>query len=362
MSFISSVRTLYLAWSQSTPLPILLDASATFQSWHTFNEDNGKWTRLHVQAPAEQNEPGLGTQHGKFTSREPLPQTLTLATWNVDGFGKHPEARTDGILSALQSLDHVPDVVLFQEVPHKALIYLLSNARVREGWILSEADDTNWAGVQFATLTMLSRARFKSFTSPGTLASAPCNPFSAGPVWRVKYPTRFKRDALCCDVFYHNTRIRLVNVHLDSLPIQPNQRPRQVEITASLIKHAGVDCGLVAGDFNPVSEEDASLVSENGLVDVWEMINPAEDGFTWGLEGSGEPFPPGRFDKVAVLGLRPKRIDVIHPGFVSEVEEPDERGPSESEDQHGALLGEHSLPWSDHSGLLASLDLINLRQ
>ncbi|KAJ0122019.1 hypothetical protein J7T55_002530 [Diaporthe amygdali] len=246
MSFISSLRTLYLAWSQSTPLPILLDASATFQSWHTFNEDNGKWTRLYVQAPEQQNDPSLGTQPGKSTSREPLPRTLTLATWNVDAFGKHHEARMDGILSALQSHNQVPDVVFFQEASHKALIYLLSNARVREGWILSEADDTNWAGVQFATLTMLSRARFRSFTSPGMLASALCNPFSAGPVWRVKYPTRFKRDALCCDVFYQNTRIRLVNVYLDSLPVQPNQRPRQVEIAASLIKHAGVGCGLVA--------------------------------------------------------------------------------------------------------------------
>ena len=44
-----------------------------------------------------------------------------------------------------------------------------------------------------------------------------------GPIWRVKYPSRFERDALCCDILLPSHgpaknpfRVRLANVHLDS--------------------------------------------------------------------------------------------------------------------------------------------------
>lgn len=136
---------------------------------------------------------------------------------------------------------------------------------------------------------------------------------SLGPVWRVKYLSRFSRDALCCDIFLSASRIRLINVHLDSLNINPGNRPRQLAIAASLLRVAGVDCGVVAGDFNPVAESDASLVADNGLLDDWEVLRPGEDGFTWGLDGEGAPFPPGRLDKVVFRGerLTPVSIEVL---------------------------------------------------
>lgn len=214
--------------------------------------------------------------------------------------------------------------------------------------------------MQFATLTLLSRRRFNRTPDPST--STYSSLFSAGPIWRVKYPSRFSRDALCCDVLHQNARIRLVNVHLDSLPIEPNQRPRQVEIAAKLIQQASVDYGLVAGDFNPVSAEDATVIPENGLVDAWEATHPGEDGFTWGLPGSGTPFPPGRFDKVAVVGLRPKNVDVIPVGLVSMVAELGEIGPPQGEGKCGPATRDDcgQIPWSDHSGVLASLELVHL--
>ncbi|ENH71056.1 hypothetical protein FOC1_g10008428 [Fusarium oxysporum f. sp. cubense race 1] len=55
-----------------------------------------------------------------------------------------------------------------------------------------------------------------------------------GPVWRVKYPSRFGRDALCCDVSVRSSpinetcQLRLINVHLDSLPVQPLKHPEQL--------------------------------------------------------------------------------------------------------------------------------------
>lgn len=277
-------------------------------------------------------------------------------TWNVDAFGDSHESRINGILSKLQRMltnGSGPDVVFFQEVSRKAFAHLLQSAYFREHWASSEADETNWADVPFATMTLLSRSSFGVPSETAQSGLEPTLPSTVDvgsgfcPVWRVKYPSRFKRDALCCDIFWgRDTRIRLINVHLDSLPIQPNQRPGQVAIAANLLRTAGVGRGVIAGDWNPVSEEDASLVQENRLVDAWERLHPGEDGLTWGLHGKAEPFPPARLDKVAVLGLKPLDIQVIHPGVL--LAEPD------SGKEVTAGNGGEGVPWSDHSGLFCS--------
>ncbi|KAG6363354.1 hypothetical protein INS49_008451 [Diaporthe citri] len=161
----------------------------------------------------------------------------------------------DGILSKLQRMltnGSGPDIVFFQEVSRKALTHLLQSDRFREHWVSSEVDETNWAEVPFATMTLLSRSSFcNPENTPDSTSSSTADAGSGiCPVWRIKYPSRFKRDALCCDIFWgRETRIRLVNVHLDSLPIQPNQRPRQAAIAASILRTAGVGCGVIAGDW-----------------------------------------------------------------------------------------------------------------
>ncbi|KAF4966046.1 hypothetical protein FSARC_6246 [Fusarium sarcochroum] len=166
-----------------------------------------------------------------------------------------------------------------------------------------------------------------------------------GPSWRVKFPSRFDRDALCCDIFVpslsspHNStktsQLRLVNVHLDSLPIQPSKRPEQLSIVAELLREAGQ--GLVAGDFNPVLPEDDALVQGNGLVDAWVELHKTKPGFTWGVDGK-QKFPAGRLDKVAMLGLRPVDIEVLHPDTI--------------QGDDGQVVS-----WSDHSGLKCTFDL-----
>lgn len=332
MSLVSSIRTRYLAWSQSTPLSNLPDIPLpVFQRWHAYDTSARQW------APVEPSQ-SLSTP-----LQTSLPPTLQLLTWNIDAFADEHESRIDGVLFKIRHLldsHRGPDVVFFQEVSKKALAHLLQNTWVRENWLSSEADEANWAGVPFATMTLLSRARF----------GLPSNPsFLPGPLWRVKYPSRYGRDALCCDIFWNSiTRLRLINVHLDSLDIQPNKRPRQVAIAADLLRTAGVDRGLIAGDWNPVSKEDATLVQENGLVDAWERLHPGDDGFTWGLDGKGAPFPPGRLDKVAMVGLEPVDIRIINPETLSAA-----TGPGE-EVATGSVPG---VEWSDHSGLLCSFGL-----
>lgn len=349
MSFISSICTRYLAWSHSIPLPDLSDAGPpVFQHWHVFNKSTCKWATV---------QPGPlkpGVLDLSETSK-PISQTpnLRLLTWNIDAFGDKHESRMEGILSKLRQMledGGGPDVVFFQEVSRKALASLLQKDWARECWISSEADETIWADTPFASMILLSRSRFKVLSGnlPPT-AAASNGSFLLGPVWRVKYPSRFDRDALCCDIFWNRTtRIRLVNVHLDSLPIQPNLRPRQVSIAANLLRTPGVDYGVIAGDWNTITEEDMVLAHKNGLVDAWEYLHPGEDGFTWGLDGKGEPFPPGRLDKVAVLGLRLADIRVIHPETLLAAIGQEERM---------AGNGREGVSWSDHSGLVCSFIL-----
>ena len=365
MSFISFLRTCYLSWSHSTPLPDLPDAAPpVFQHWHIFNKSTGKWTPVQL-GPLDDAQP-QPQPHRLGGTAPTISQTpdLQLLTWNIDAFGNRPESRMEGLLSKLQQMhagDNTgPDIVFFQEVSRKALVYLLQNAWIKDFWISSEADDRNWADVPFATMTLLSRSRFGVPSSnsnpgsqpastwlPGAAATASSGGFHLGPVWRVKYPSRFNRDALCCDIIWNRTaRIRLVNVHLDSLPIQPNQRPRQVAIAADLLRTAGVGRGVIAGDWNPVTEEDMALARENNLIDAWEYLHPGESGFTWGLDGKGDPFPAARLDRVAVLGVRLVDIRVIHP----------ETLPTATSSREEEIAGDsrEEVPWSDHSGLICN--------
>ncbi|KAK3897273.1 hypothetical protein C8A05DRAFT_39185, partial [Staphylotrichum tortipilum] len=281
MALFSRLRTQISSWWQDTPLPA--GTSATFQSWHEFDRAGNRWR------PVDTNRGSAGTPSGTDPDKP-----YHLVTWNVDYSSPHPGQRLAAILSYTLSLAPAVDILLLQELSREAFLHLLSSPTVRARWLLSDADGVLPAGQSFTTITLLSRVRFP-------------NP---GPVWRVQYPTRFGRDALCCDVFVGrgDVRVRLVNVHLDSLPIQPSLRPGQVAAAAGLLRSA--ERGVVAGDFNPVLPSDGGLLRENGLVDAWEELKNEEEGFTWGVDGT-EPFPPCRMDKVGVVGLRVGGIEVL---------------------------------------------------
>lgn len=180
------------------------------------------------------------------------------------------------------------------------------------------------------------------------------NNITLGPAWRVNYPTHFQRDALCCDILLpsngstsSSSRVRLVNVHLDSLPINPSLRPRQLAIITSYLRAAGH--GLVAGDFNPVLPEDDALVGKNCLVDAWTELYPEDDGFTWGVDGD-QPFPPSRLDKVAMVGLKASDIQILPPGKIEQTGTLKHEG--NNQDDQGLVV-----KWSDHSGLVCSVGL-----
>ncbi|OJI80473.1 hypothetical protein ASPTUDRAFT_78529 [Aspergillus tubingensis CBS 134.48] len=320
MDIFTRAQTSFLSWKHGTPLPSGAGASPKFQSWHTFDPVQS-W--ITTRSDIDTNTP-TDPAGGADTSR------LVLLTWNIDGTSPQTEKRVTEIITCIIGLDPRPDIIFLQEVSKPALQQILKDERVRELWLSSEYDDTSWGDQSFAVMTLLAKARFTTNAA-------------IGPIWRVKFPSHFARDALCCDIFVASskepgpTRLRLVNVHLDSLPIKPSHRPKQVSIAASLLRVAGQ--GLVAGDFNPVLDEDNSLLEKNGLVDAWTALRPGEPGLTWGLDGK-QPFLPNRLDKIGILGLRPHDIKTIKPKPISE----------SSDDEP---------LWTDHHALVCSFGLVD---
>ncbi|KXX72990.1 Tyrosyl-DNA phosphodiesterase 2 [Madurella mycetomatis] len=351
MALFSWVRRYVSNWWQTSALLREPDATAIIQPWHTFDRGEQRWAALALDdfsraaSPVIVSDPGNGRKKAS---------NLTLWTWNVDAFEKCPEARMNGIITAIQERTLPPDVLFFQEVSRAALSFLLAHPWIRDNWYSSEAGDTNWPKQQFSTITLLSKHSFDHGSGNNTSRSR------LGLVWRVKYPTRFGRDALCCEVFLGpaGVPVRLVNVHLDSLPIQPNLRPRQLAIVAGILRNTGR--GLVAGDFNPVLPADDALVAENRLIDAWAELHPGEDGFTWGIDGQ-QLFPPARLDKIAMIGLRPREIEVIQPGILPKKERgiigEGQLGSGEREKNCDEA---ESISWSDHSGLRCTLSLVDV--
>ncbi|KAL2146530.1 hypothetical protein VTI28DRAFT_3711 [Corynascus sepedonium] len=332
MGSVSRFRAQLSSLLQHTPLPA--DVAPNFQSWHEFDEVSNRWRT--VGTAGRQDDKGMATSPQVRNPQEAIDRPFNLVTWNVDYSSPSPAQRLSAILSRTFSLSPATDIIFLQEVCKDAFLHLLEESEVRRNWILSDADAILPAHQLFTTITLLSKARFQNLTF--------------GPVWRVNFPSRFGRDALCCDVFVPSSaskpgsRLRLINVHLDSLPIQPSLRTRQLSIVAALLRSAGR--GVVAGDFNPVLPADGSLVSDNGLVDAWAELHPDDPGFTWGVDGT-EPFPPSRLDKVASIGLKVQHIEILSPGYIND-------------HGHTEPKGSEKVAWSDHSGLTCRFQLAGL--
>jgi tyrosyl-DNA phosphodiesterase 2 len=143
--------------------------------------------------------------------------------------------------------------------------------------------------------------------------------------------------------------LRAVNVHLESLALQPPLRPAQLAHCKNHVNET--EAGFIAGDFNAIESFDDELAEQNGLIDAWAALHLLESGDestkngrrpsmkggeTWGIQVE-EPFPPGRLDRIALKNMRPLRMKVVLCEMLSDFEE--------------------ELFWSDHCGLLAELQL-----
>ncbi|CAA9963793.1 Endonuclease/Exonuclease/phosphatase family protein [Pyrenophora teres f. maculata] len=198
------------------------------------------------------------------------------------------------------------DVVFLQEVSKEGLAALVEEPWIQQNWYTSDANASAFGNQKFISITLVSKLWV---ATDGILLGA---------IWRISLPSRFGRDALCCDLILNSSnkhtsgrsslRIRLINVHLDSLPINPSLRPYQLFISASYLSAVGR--GIIAGDFNPVLPEDDDLVRTNDLIDAWAHLHPNNPGYTWGVYGE-QSFPPNRLDKVALFNLTPSGMGIL---------------------------------------------------
>lgn len=280
-----------------------------------------------------------------------LTSRFSLITQNVDAFSSRPIARAKLLLGGILEGSNYPDILFLQEVTSDVRTFILSNPKVREAFLVTDAEDqTSFEGVPFVNMTLLSSKRFAfdlesqkeedGFERGGK--------FMLGPVSRVKLPSKYGRCALSMDIIPPSalstptTAFRLINVHLDSLGDTLPYRTEQMEILANLLREPGCGGGLIAGDFNAISPEDHALLDKNGLVDAWVALHGKKglDGATWGAEVERhDRLGPGRLDKVAMLGVEAKDMEILRSGLI-EVPKPGE--------------DTDYIPCSDHHGLRLS--------
>ncbi|TFK74695.1 hypothetical protein BDN72DRAFT_672307 [Pluteus cervinus] len=310
--------------------------------WRTlsaFNHSTRRWAPIPLRNAQSQVTQKLSLISQTDTLRT---QRLSLVSWNIDAFSSRPVSRAKLILGHILERTKSPDIIFLQEVTPDVRASLLDDARVRAAFLVTDAEDQmSFEDVPFATMTLLSSARFTfgldSQKEGDEIEGG--GKFMPRCVSRVTLPSKYKRDALCVDIIpptVSDTVFRLINVHLDSLWDTLHYRSQQMEILAHVLREPGCNGGVIAGDFNAISPGDYGLVDKNELVDAWVALhgraNP--DGATWGV-GVKRRDGLGRLDKVAMMGLRAKEIEV-RPGPI-EVPRPGEK-PVE-------------IPWSDHCGL-----------
>jgi len=116
-----------------------------------------------------------------------------------------------------------------------------------------------------------------------------------------------------------NTRLRIANVHLESL-VGPSERTRALQLAAVALflreEDDGVAAGIVAGNMNAVCPGDRGLPERVELGDAWKEVKTGtgtengengmgwqdgEEDYTWGYQ-PGCRFPPARLDKVLIVG------------------------------------------------------------
>jgi tyrosyl-DNA phosphodiesterase 2 len=249
-------------------------------------------------------------------------QRLSLISWNIDGFSSRPVSRAKLILNHILEGPKSPDILFFQEVTPDVRASILDDARVRDAFLTTDAEDqTSFEDVPFATMTLLSRGRFASGLDSQKEGDGGEN-FMLGGVSRVALPSKYRRDALYVDIIpptAPGTVFRLINVHLDSLGDTLHYRAKQMEILANVLREPGCSGGIIAGDFNAISPEDDGLIDKNELVDAWVALHGRADpdGATWGVgverrDGLG----PRRLDKVAMMSLRAKKMEVLRPSSI----------------------------------------------
>ncbi|KAK0203071.1 hypothetical protein DFS33DRAFT_1385433 [Desarmillaria ectypa] len=264
-----ALKAKWILYQYETPFPSGTE-DPVFQSLYEYT--NSEWR------PCSTNEGKSSVQY---------PPSLRIVSWNVDSNSPRPSQRLIALLVSLTESGTEPEILPLQEVSRHAF-----NSH------------------SFESITLLHKGHV-SFT-PIT-------------VYRIPYRSHMNRDA---DIHLHSPShpsklFRVINVHLDSLVINPPFRPTQLIISGDYLRAAG--SGIIMGDFNAITPADQNLIDELGLLDAWKVavdksvaygltaaghqddsaggrniLEGKGGGETWGVQIE-EPFPLARLDRAAFL-------------------------------------------------------------
>src|SRR6266404_2144015 len=186
-----------------------------------------------------------------------LPTFISLVTWNIDFTAPDPQPRLKAALDYLQfhafpqfgGGQPPPCLILLQEIYAEAFVTLLAHPWVRAWFMVvpGSAED-GWPQYAFyGTVTLVSRS--------APLTRSICTHFGE---------SRMSRNALVTDVVLGGTEpharvLRVVNTHLESLPVGTPRRVVQMRVIAGLLKDASVSDGIVCGDMNAIAPSDETL-------------------------------------------------------------------------------------------------------
>jgi tyrosyl-DNA phosphodiesterase 2 len=289
LSIIQTANNLFrssLLPPHSTPTSIgrfmMTDAVVSIQA-KRFSSGSGKWN-FAPHAPHDNS----------------LPTSLSIITWNIDFATPETARRLTAALDYLRY--HVfpenkggkppPCLILLQEININAFNTLLTHPWVREWFrVVPASPEAGWPrGATYGTITLVH----------APLANSMC----------IHYEDSYMgRNALVTDIMvggaaeHHVPRIlRVINTHLESLPMGTPMRITQMGVIAALVKEeaGGIVGGIACGDMNSIAPSDATLPEQNGLSDAWEYHRRGgeeEEGTTWGYQPVTR-YPPGRLDKI----------------------------------------------------------------
>lgn len=173
---LSQICTNIASWQQ-TPLPAST-APPSFQKWHTFDQD--RWMPF---VSDRNSQPGIKHQWAG---------SLRFVTWNVNMDAPFLKSRISALLEVIKTTG-AASFIFLQEVSKDALIALLEEHWIQQIWYTSDADASAFGTQKFISVTLVSKVWV---ATEGILLGA---------VWRIPLPSRFGRDALCCDMLLNDS-------------------------------------------------------------------------------------------------------------------------------------------------------------
>ncbi|KAK0469188.1 Endonuclease/exonuclease/phosphatase [Desarmillaria tabescens] len=219
-----------------------------------------------------------------------FPSSMIIVTWNVNFMAP--------VVERLRcALEHMRRIVLQSPLsyPHPCCILLQEVMGPGFQTLLS----TDWIQNYFSVIPQ-SEATDENGYGCVTLIS---NNIPLVGAWSLPFPSEMSRSAILTDLLFASgpgrppVKVRVANVHLESLSSGARARSIQLNLTAERLRDIGVDFGIVGGDMNAISDSDRALPEACGLVDSWKGADNDESGFTWGYQPTSR-FLPGRLDKI----------------------------------------------------------------